>query len=459
MSGAVRRRLRATLVVLAWLAAILLGTMMGWLPGGLAVLIVLVALQLFSRSRLLPRLRYSIRWKFLAAITVVAALFFAVSVINFEAMSYMHDSVHALEELGAAQPGSLLPGLRALHQTQHGLLFSLTPVLGLLATLVAASLGLAMARSVVEPVRRMIEEMRRIAGGDLSRWVEVENNDELGELAARINRTVEELASLQAARLAEERARAREEALQERVAQVTRAQEEERRRIARELHDGLGPSLAAIGNRLRASRDILRADPQQAERDLEEVERGLRDHVRQIRDLISDLRPPALDQLGLAEAVRQYVERFASDAGMGASVHTEGDLALGPLAEVTVFRVVQECLSNVHKHAGAHHVEVRLERAMAGVTLSVSDDGRGFDANGDGADTLAPTLTMDAMHATHASSSVSAAGIERTRLGLLGMHERAKLVGGELEIRSSPGEGSRVTLRLPPAAADADASR
>jgi len=442
---------RRPFVVFGWLAAIFLGTMMGWLPGGLAVLVTLIGLHFFSRSRLLPRLRHGIRWKFLVAISVLATLFFGVSVINFAAMTYMHNSVHALEDSAAAQPERLLPGLRALHQTQHGLLFELTPVLGLLATLVAAALGLAMATLVIDPVRRMSEAMRRIAAGDLSERVAVDNRDELGELATRINHTAEELASLQAVRLAEERARAREEMLQERVAQVTMAQEEERRRIARELHDGLGPSLAAIGNRLRASRAILRTDPEQAERELAEVEQGLRAHVREIRELIYDLRPPALDQLGLTEAVRQYAERFAREAGLEATVQTEGNLSLHPLTEVTIFRVAQECLSNIYKHARAQHVEVRLERNGERITLLVADDGRGFDCAPSDAYAVATDPTLEP----------EPADTEGAGLGLLGMRERAELVHGELEVQSALGAGTRVTLRLPvsPVAASADAER
>ncbi len=435
-------------MALGWLVAIFLGMMMGWLPGALAVLVTLIALHIFSRSRLLPRLRHGVRSKFLAAIAVIAALFFAVSLINFAAMTYMHESVHALQELGSSEPERLVAGLRALDETQHGLLFSLTPVLGLVATLVATSLGRAMAQSVVEPVRRISGAMRRIAAGDFSPRVAVDNNDELGELAARVNRTAEELAGLQEARLARERARAREEALQERVAQVTLAQEEERRRIARELHDGLGPSLAAIGNRLRASRAIVRSDPAQAERELEELEWGLRDHVREIRELIHDLRPPALDQLGLAEAVRQYAERLARDAGVQIAVRTEGDLALDPLTEVTVFRVAQECLSNVHKHAGAQRVDVRLARTADSVTLAVEDDGRGFDCETAG-------MAGAARDGGAGSGADGGTGDVGSGLGLLGMRERAELLGGELEIRSTRGAGSRVVLRLPASPASA----
>ena len=427
---------RRPFVVLGWVVAVFLGMMTGWVPGAVLVLLALVGLRWLHRSRLLPRLRYSIRSKFLAAVSVVAALFFVVSVINSQAMGYMHERVHALLDVGSVQPEQLLAGVRALDDTQHGLLFSLTPTLGLLATLVAASLGMAMARSVVEPVRQMSEAMRRIAAGDFSQRVVVDNHDELGDLAARINRTAEELASLQAARLAEERARSREEALQERVAQVTRAQEEERRRIARELHDGLGPSLAAIGNQLRASRAIVRSDPAQAKAELEEVERGLRDHVRQIRELIYDLRPPALDQLGLAEAVRQYAERFARDAGVEAVVRATGELALDPLAEVTVFRVMQECLSNVQRHAGAKRVELSLERLNGGVTLVVADDGSGFDCQ---------AVTEGAVGSGATERAAEGAG-----LGLLGMRERAALVGGSLDVSTGRGAGTRVTLRFPP---------
>ena len=235
-------------------------------------------------SRVIARLGYSIRWKFEIAIGVIAALFAIVSLINFAAMDYMHKELHEIQEL---RPFDVLQAVDKLEDTHHGLIFSMTPYLDVLGVLVAAALGGAIAWSVIDPVRRIGQMMNRIASGDFSQRVEVENNDELGELANRANETSEELAKLQDKILAGERDRA----LRERIIQVTTAQEEERLRISRELHDGLGPSLAAIGNRLRASQYLVRTNPQKVEHDLEEIATSLKGHVQDVRELIYDLRP------------------------------------------------------------------------------------------------------------------------------------------------------------------------
>ncbi|MFQ5814363.1 MAG: ATP-binding protein [Anaerolineae bacterium] len=285
----------------------------------------------------------------------------------------------------------------------------------------ALFLGLVLSWAFVRPVRRMGQAMRRIASGDFSQPVQVENRDELGELANRINDTATDLTKLQEATLAHERARA----LQERITQVTLAQEEERRRISRELHDGLGPSLAAIGNRLRACEQMVRTDPRRAEKELRETTKSLKGHVQNIRRLIYDLRPLAIDQIGLKAAVQQQLDRFSQETGVQAVFNISGDLALDSLAEVTVFRVVQECLSNVQKHANASKVEVRLRGTKTGLELRVQDDGQGFDPN----DVVSGTIGKG--------------------VGLMSMRERAELVGGRLSVQSSPGTGCQVTLYVP----------
>ena len=111
---------------------------------------------------------------------------------------------------------------------------------------------------------------------------------------------------------------------------MTTAQEEERRRISRELHDDLGPSLAAIGNRLNACRYMVRTDPERVEGELEDVTKNLRGHIQEIRHLIYDLRPLALDQLGLKGAVRQQVERFGQETGIQASFTMSRGGCFGP---------------------------------------------------------------------------------------------------------------------------------
>ena len=189
----------------------------------------------------------------------------------------------------------------------------MTPLLGLLVAPLVLGLGIGIAWSVLDPLRRMGQAMNRIASGNFSEPLCVHNKDELGELANRINQTTQELAKLQEATLAEERARA----LKERVAQVTLAQEEERRRISRELHDDLGPSLAAMGNRLRGSRNMVDTDPQLAKTELDEIATSLRGHVQDIRALIHGLRPPALDQLGLTPNPPMDRDGRREDSGRG----------------------------------------------------------------------------------------------------------------------------------------------
>ena len=223
-------------------------------------------------SRVIARLGYSIRWKFEVGIAVVAILFLIVSLIQIAAMTFMHNELHVLQELMAArQFGQVSPAINDLEDTHHGAFYQLLPFLGVLGVLGAAAVGGAMAWSVISPLHSMGRAMRRFASGDFSEPVDVENRDELGELADSINQTGEDLVRLQEAKLVEERARS----LQERIARVTLAQEEERRRISRELHDGLGPSLAAIGNRIRASRRMVHSDPDKADKELQEVAASL----------------------------------------------------------------------------------------------------------------------------------------------------------------------------------------
>jgi signal transduction histidine kinase len=386
----------------------------------LGILAVIVRLTSGPLSRWIARIRLSVRWKILGAIAIMGALMVIVSVVNIVAMDYMHTELHDIQDLGRTQPAAVLSAVNELESTQHGAFFSLAPLLSILAALVAFILGIAIAISVITPVRRMGEGMRRIALVDFSQRVEVANRDELGDLAERINETAEQLAMLQDATITAERTRA----LKEQITHVNLAQEEERGRISRELHDGLGPSLAAAVNRLRVAQRLIESDPRQAEKELEEVTQSLKANIQDIRHLIHDLRPLALDQLGLQGAIQQQLDRFQKQAGVTLSVGIDPEINLDPLSEVTVFRVLQECLGNVQKHAQASAVEVLLRRNEEGCWLSISDDGLGFDP-----------------------ASANNGGGEG--VGLIGMRERAELVGGALSIDGGPGRGTRLTLTIP----------
>ena len=211
------------------------------------------------------------------------------------------------------------------------------------------------------------------------------------------------------------------------IEQVMTAQDEERRRIARELHDETGQSLTALLVGLRTieeSRTTARAA---------ELAQLLRRTVAQTLDdvgrLSRGLHPSILDDVGLAEAATRHVQQFADRHGVAADLRIEGldDEPLPPLLQTTVYRILQEALTNVAKHARARRVDVRLVRDGATVELRVQDDGVG----------LAPT------------ELAKAAEEDRRRLGLQGMRERAALLGGSIAAESQPGAGTTITVHLP----------
>ena len=211
------------------------------------------------------------------------------------------------------------------------------------------------------------------------------------------------------------------------IAQVMTAQEEERRRIARELHDETGQSLTALLVGLRTiegSRTIAKA-VKLAQRLREMTGQTLVDVGR----LARGLHPSALDDAGLPAAVTRQVQEFGQLHGVATELQIEGfdGDPLPPLLQSTAYRVLQEALTNVARHAAARAVGVRLVRGDSTVELRVQDDGIGLD----------PAVRSDA-----------AAG-DRRRLGLQGMRERAALLGGSIDVESQPGAGTTITAHFP----------
>jgi two-component system sensor histidine kinase UhpB len=203
---------------------------------------------------------------------------------------------------------------------------------------------------------------------------------------------------------------------------VLRAQEAERRRLARDLHDEVNQALTAILLRLEA---LSQDAPNERAAELAELKRIVNQAMEELLNLARQLRPSALDDHGLVPAVEAQLKGFAARTGVETRLRTDG--RPGDLEEdvqVAIYRVAQEALANVGRHAGATCVEVELSANGAGAELRVRDDGAGFDA-------------------AHPDPTDSGAG-----LGLKGMAERARLVGGELDVRSSPGGGTTVSLRI-----------
>lgn len=222
-------------------------------------------------------------------------------------------------------------------------------------------------------------------------------------------------------------------------ARIIKAQEEERYRLSREIHDGPAQDLAHLILQTSIAEKLIDYDPEEAKRTLQELRGQIRDCLTNIRQVIFDMRPMALDDLGLAPAINQLVGKLASREIVSTEFSVDGKTYDLPRhVEIAVFRIVQEALNNVAHHAGTDKARVRLLYTPAALSVLVEDDGRGFDTE----EGLSPQV-MEAEEVL-AENGADHAG----KFGILGMQERAKIIGAELNILSAPGKGTRVHLRI-----------
>ncbi|MCB0073064.1 MAG: GAF domain-containing sensor histidine kinase [Caldilineaceae bacterium] len=234
--------------------------------------------------------------------------------------------------------------------------------------------------------------------------------------------------SIHNARLSQQ-ARQREERLAEMLRAVVSAQESERQRIARELHDATGQTLTAIALGLRGTQTLAAGTRRFPSQQLAELEGFATTALGELRQIIADLRPPQLDELGLAAALRWYAQEFSTRHKL--TVHFDVEGTPEPLPgeyEIVLFRTTQEALTNVAKHAAAQTVIVTLSYTPSHVSIRVEDDGRGFPSSA--FESTAPTA--------------GAAG-----WGLLGIRERAVLLGGRSRVESRVDQGTAVYVEVP----------
>jgi signal transduction histidine kinase len=297
------------------------------------------------------------------------------------------------------------------------------------------------ARSVTQPVAVLTAEAERIASGQLDWPIPELGQDEVGQLGQALDRMRQSLQAL-VARVeranqelegrVEERTRDLNEAnaaLRERelargelLRKVITAQEDERKRVARELHDETTQALAALLMRVDQAAEAVRAGQTPA---LDELRTLANRALADVHRLILDLRPSVLDDLGLASAVRWYADRALGARGVAVRCECGELPALTPELETALFRICQEALSNVARHAQASHVLVELRAEGPLLCIDVEDDGVGFD------------------------QAAVAHREGRPHWGLLGIQERASLLGGSARFDSTPGAGTRVEVRIP----------
>jgi signal transduction histidine kinase len=312
---------------------------------------------------------------------------------------------------------------------------------GVLALGAAVLLAWLIAGRITAPLRHLAADAAALGAGDLSRRADAEVHGEVGvlasvfnQMASAVERHVEDLRTsqqreLEARMAAEGAARQiaeRERRLQDLVRRLQVAQEEERRRIAYEIHDGLAQVAASAHQHLQTFADYHAPDSPSERESLERTVDLVQRTVREARRLIAGLRPTVLDDFGLAQALRLEVEALRGEGWQVTYEEDIGDRRLPSQIETALFRVAQEALTNIRKHAGRAPVSVSLEQQGDGeaVRLEVRDRGRGFGP-------------------AHERPRPG------ERVGLLSMQERVALLGGRCAVESQPGEGTRVIAEVP----------
>lgn len=308
-----------------------------------------------------------------------------------------------------------------------------TMLMALIGVITLVAIGAAMSfmfrSAIVNPLSKLAASARRIARGDFSARAEVERKDEVGMVASTFN---------EMAKRVEQHARTLEEKVQQRTQQVQQmatargqllerlisAQEEERRRIARELHDEAGQALTRIMMDLARALEALPSEATEAREKLSQSRSLAAQTLAELRKLIYDLRPEVLDQLGLVPALRSYAKSRLGAENIEVRLIFSGLTdRVSPQLELTLFRIIQEAITNIIRHSGASRVNIQVTLRESVITAAVEDNGRGFD--------------------------VEAALQAPDSWGLRGIRERVAVVGGKLNIESEIGKGTRVQFQIP----------
>lgn len=292
--------------------------------------------------------------------------------------------------------------------------------------------NLVMSAFVIRRLKAVALALAHFGQGQLDLRLPTNNPDEIGSLSAAFNEMGQRIQSEEAEnRALSEDLRREASHRYELLKRLIAAQEDERKRVARDLHDDLGQDLAGLALRLEAIEKQSSGQPEMRVR-LREARALVDETTKRAYAMILALRPSALDDLGLPAALRAHADRVLTDTGIHFEIRS-GDLArrLPPEIETALFRVIQEALTNVVRHSGAQRVSVSLAACDGSFEGEIVDDGRGFDID-----------------------AVREDGQGPRGLGLLGMKERVAQIGGTLEIFSQSGTGTRIRINIPLPEAD-----
>jgi len=316
-------------------------------------------------------------------------------------------------------------------------------------------LGFWMTRSVSRPIMKLTRAAARIGKGQLDTKIDIRSKDEIGILASAFNQMTDDLSRTTVAKdeleqRVEERTselldtnahlkreieehRRTEEALQDSKAklrslssQLLRAQEKERKRISLELHDELGSALSLLKVQLSSVKRKLRPDQAELGESLQEAREHLDQVIENVRRLSKDLSPLILEDLGLSAAIKWLISDFARHYKNSTSYDTENiDDFFSSEHQIIIYRIFQEILTNIRKHAEADRVSVSIKKQNGAVSFLVQDNGKGFDLQ-----------------------DIKSKNSTEKGMGLTAMYERALIVGSSLDVRTRKGEGTRISFTV-----------
>jgi signal transduction histidine kinase len=294
----------------------------------------------------------------------------------------------------------------------------------ILCATIGICLALLLTSILTRPIHHLVQSANRIREGEFQTRAEVFSNDEVGRLAIAFNQMAEGLMRYSEQVQAKEKARL---SLIERIVQV---QEDERKSISRELHDHLGQSLLALLIQVQSGCKFAEARCDNSELTgslCHDVEKAIRQITGEVHRLAWGMRPSILDDYGLESALARHIEEISKNAGLEIDYQftsPDGLQRLPSRIEVPLFRIAQEAMTNILRHSKASHASVVILRQLHEITMLIEDDGQGID----------PEIVR---------------GKGDQCIGLMGMRERAHLLGGSFLVESVPGEGTTIRVRIP----------
>ena len=292
-------------------------------------------------------------------------------------------------------------------------------IVGVAGIIVAVIIAIYLSLNVTKPIRRLVESAHAIANGDLTKKVNVKSKDEIGYLANSFDTMRIELGK---SFRNIERHRKELQHLSERIVLI---QEEERNKLSRELHDQTGQALIAIKTNLEVIDKLLPEDAHESREWLRDSKQFLIKTLEEIRSLSYSLRPPMLDDLGLVPTIEAYSKEFSDMTKIAVNVKSNlKDEKIRPNLELSLYRMVQEGLTNVVKHSGAKNVQIDIYRENSKLVLCIEDDGKGFD-----------------------TEKMWQGEIKEYGIGLLGIRERFASVGAAFQVYSEKGKCTKLIVK------------